>query len=71
MTIWAGNPLQYTITKKKSSHFILYRAGRLVQLDHLKKKPIKKKRKKEKDEKRKGFHNYSSLQNLRYKVKRK
>jgi len=32
------------------------------------KKSIKKKRKKEK---RKGFHNYSSLQNLLYKVKRK
>jgi hypothetical protein len=75
VTIWAGNPLQYTITKKKSSHFILYRAGRLVQLDHLKKKPInqkkKKKEKKEKEEKRKGFHNYSSLQTLLYKVKRK
>jgi len=46
VTIWAGNPLQYTIIKKKSSHFILYRAGRLVQLDHFKKKnqSIKKKK---------------------------
>ena len=72
---------------KPFSHFILYRAGRLEQLDHFFKKKLKKKakkkkkskpinqkkrkEKKEKEEKRKGFHNYSFLQNLLYKVKRK
>ena len=95
MTIWAGNPLQYTITKKNPrifqssgrspgtirplvkpfSHFILYQAGRLEQLDHFFKKKQKinqkKREEKNKEEKRKGFHNYSSLQNLLYKVKRK
>jgi hypothetical protein len=78
VTIWAGNPLQYTITKKKEkknprifqssgrspgtirplakpfSHFILYQAGRLEQLDHLKKKKQKAKKsiKKKREEKR-------------------
>jgi len=72
---------------KPFSHFIFYRAGRLEQLDHLKKNKKKqkskkkkfktnqskkkRKEKKEKEEKRKGFHNYSFLQNLLYKVKRK
>jgi hypothetical protein len=72
VTIWAGNPLQYTITKKNPrifqssgrspgtirplakpfSHFILYQAGRLEQLDHLKKKSKKINQKKEKKKKR-------------------
>jgi hypothetical protein len=73
VTIWAGNPLQYTITKKKNprifqssgrspgtirplakpfSHFILYQAGRLEQLDHLKKKKQKKSIKKKKRRKK-------------------
>jgi len=34
MTIWAGNPLKYTITKKKFLVFFNHRAGRLEQLDH-------------------------------------
>jgi len=48
---------------KPFSCFILHRAGRLEQLDHLKKNQKKINKKNRIKEKRKGFHNYSFLQN--------
>jgi hypothetical protein len=69
---WVGHPLQWDHFKKHLSVFSP--SPGTIRSFFLKKKTQKKsikKKEKTKREKRKGFHNYSSLQNLLHKVKRK